>query len=188
ASWGKRVGAYFIDVLPQQLLFMIAMFVVFFASVAVGMVIMLLASLGGVIWMIFNRWINAGKTGQSLGKRVMGISLVSAHTGQPIGAGAAFGRDFAHAIDGVILYIGFLMPLWDPQAQTVADKIVDSIVIDAAPTSGAGHQSGFAPPMGAPQQYSQLPPNAAQPAMPQGSFPPGQGVQPVQSGQYPQQW
>jgi uncharacterized RDD family membrane protein YckC len=77
----------------------------------------------------YNRWFQAGKTGQSWGKRALGISLISETTGQPIGAGMAFVRDICHIVDGIICYIGFLFPLWDAKRQTLVDKIVSTIAV-----------------------------------------------------------
>jgi uncharacterized RDD family membrane protein YckC len=89
-----------------------------------------LMGLGGilslVIW-VWNRVLQQGRTGQSIGKAVMKIVLVSATTGKPIGAGSAFVREIAHVVDG-IFYLGYLLPLWDRRKQTVADKVVSSVV------------------------------------------------------------
>ena len=90
----------------------------------IGSVIML----GGFGWTIYNRWITAGRTGQSLGKRVIKISLISEANGQPIGALNAFLRDLVHILDG-IAYIGYLWPLWDEKKQTFSDKIMKTIVV-----------------------------------------------------------
>jgi uncharacterized RDD family membrane protein YckC len=92
------------------------------------LVILWLASLG---WTIYNRWIQAGKTGQSLGKKVLNIRLVGENTGQPIGAAMAFARDLCHFVDSIICYIGYLFPLWDAKRQTLADKIVHTVVVPA---------------------------------------------------------
>lgn len=89
--------------------------------IAVG----ILAMLGIQIW---NRAFKQGRTGQSIGKKVMGISLVDERTGQPIGAGMAFVRDLAHVLDG-FFYIGYLWPLWDEKRQTFADKILSTVVV-----------------------------------------------------------
>lgn len=78
---------------------------------------------------IWNRAFKQGRTGQSIGKKVMGIRLVDEHTGQPIGAGMAFVRDLAHALDGFV-YIGYLWPLWDDKRQTFADKILGTVVVE----------------------------------------------------------
>jgi uncharacterized RDD family membrane protein YckC len=78
----------------------------------------------------WNRWFRAGRSGQSIGKQVMGLKLVSERTGQPIGAGMAFVRDLAHIIDSIICYIGWLFPLWDAKRQTIGDKLVGTLVYD----------------------------------------------------------
>ena len=122
ASWIQRVGAYLIDVAPIVILELIfyRTFVIYF--------LILLASIG---WTIYNRWYQGGTTGQSLGKKVLNLRLVSEETGQPIGMLMAFVRDICHIIDAVICYVGFLFPLWDAKRQTIADKIVKTVVIPA---------------------------------------------------------
>ena len=52
-------------------------------------------------------------------------------TGQPIGAGMGVVRAIAHFVDGIICYVGYLWPLWDAQKQTLADKIMKTVVITA---------------------------------------------------------
>jgi len=122
ASWIQRVGAYLVDIAPIVILE--AIFVRVF-------VIYVLVALAGLGWTIYNRWYQAGTTGQSLGKKVLNLRLVSEETGQPIGVLMAFVRDICHIIDGVICYVGFLFPLWDSKRQTLADKIVKTVVIPA---------------------------------------------------------
>ena len=85
----------------------------------------------------YNRWFQAGKTGQSWGKKVLGIRLVGEQTGQPIDAGMAFVRDLTHFIDGIICYIGFLFPLWDAKKQTLADKIIKTLVVRSNADTGS---------------------------------------------------
>lgn len=121
ANWGQRVGAYLIDVA-----LIVVLEIIFVRLVFALFIVILLASLG---WTIYNRWYQGGTTGQSLGKKVPYIRLVSEETGQPIGPLMAFMRDICHVVDGVICYIGFLFPLWDTNRQTLADKIVRTVVI-----------------------------------------------------------
>jgi len=97
---------------------------VVFGAVLAGLGILL--ALGLQIW---NRAFKQGRTGQSIGKKVMGIRLVDEYSGQPIGAGMAFVRELAHALDGAI-YIGYLWPLWDDKRQTFADKILNTVVVE----------------------------------------------------------
>jgi uncharacterized RDD family membrane protein YckC len=121
ANWGQRVLAYLIDAAPPILLGIILIRI----SVVLG-VVAWLASLG---WTIYNRWYQGGTTGQSLGKKALHLRLVSEETGQPIGMLMAFVRDICHIIDSFICMVGYLFPLWDAKRQTIADKIVRTVVI-----------------------------------------------------------
>ncbi len=71
-----------------------------------------------------------GKTGQTWGRKIVGVKVVGEMSGQPIGVGKALGRQlFASFISGQIFYLGYLWMLWDDKQQTWHDKIVGSIVI-----------------------------------------------------------
>jgi uncharacterized RDD family membrane protein YckC len=122
ASWIQRVGAALIDYAP-----IFVLEAIFFRWFAIRAIFGLI----GLGWTIYNRWYQAGTTGQSLGKKVLGLRLVSEETGQPIGMAMAFVRDLCHFIDSVICYVGYLFPLWDAKRQTIADKIVRTVVISA---------------------------------------------------------
>lgn len=123
ANWGQRVGAYLIDWISQVILLVLAIALV---RVTILAILFWLASIG---WSIYNRWYLAGTTGQSLGKKALNLKLVSEQTGQPIGVLMAFVRDICHVVDAVICYVGFLFPLWDAKRQTIADKIVGTVVV-----------------------------------------------------------
>ena len=122
ANWGQRVLAYLIDIAP-----IIILEIIFYRIFAIDLLV-IVASIG---WTAYNRWYQAGTTGQSLGKKVLNLRLVSDETGQPIGTLMAFVRDICHVIDAIICYVGFLFPLWDAKRQTLADKIVKTVVIPA---------------------------------------------------------
>jgi uncharacterized RDD family membrane protein YckC len=79
----------------------------------------------------YNRWYQGGQ-GQSIGKKQMGLTLVSESTGQPIGWAKAFLRDLAQILDFATFFIGFLFPLWDQRRQTLADKISTTVVTSKA--------------------------------------------------------
>jgi uncharacterized RDD family membrane protein YckC len=158
ASWFQRVGASLIDGLVQ--LVRIVPYVVGIALLVAGMPSSEydsysgtsttvddgntgLAVTGGILMVVgflvmfginwWNRWLKMGRTGQSVGKKVMGITLVEERTGQPMGALMAFVRDLAHFLDG-IFYIGYLWPLWDPKRQTFADKVCSTVVLEGNPS------------------------------------------------------
>ncbi len=131
SDWITRVGAYLIDAAP-----IIAVWIVFeilavaVGSVAFAVILYLLAAVGSIGYGVWNRWILGGQ-GQTIGKKQLKIKLVSEETGEPIGTLNAFIRDICHIVDEVICYVGFLFPLWDPKRQTLADKIMKTIVIPA---------------------------------------------------------
>jgi len=80
---------------------------------------------------VYNRWYRGGTTGQTIGRGVAGVKLVKESTGQPVGMGMAFVRDIAHIVDNIICYVGWLFPLWDSKRQTLADKIMSTVVVTA---------------------------------------------------------
>ncbi len=122
AGWGSRAGGYIVDAIISGVPYAILL--------AVGETITtVLGALIAIGLTAYNRWFMAGKTGQSWGRKAVGVRLIGAETGQPIGAGMAFVRDIAHIVDNVICYIGWLFPLWDAKKQTIADKIVKTVVV-----------------------------------------------------------
>jgi uncharacterized RDD family membrane protein YckC len=191
ASWGQRALGWLIDFGPIVLLYAIVIPVMINEGEAGG-VLALVGGLAWIGWCVYNRWILQGNTGQSVGKRVAKIKLVREDSGQPVGPGMAFVRDLAHFVDNVICYVGWLWPLWDDKNQTLSDKIIGTVVVnadDAAAASGQpGGQAfagGFPPPgqqPGQPGQFGQ-PPSGGFPQQPQsGGFP-----QQPQSGGFEQQ-
>ena len=71
-----------------------------------------------------------GKTGQTWGRKIVGIKVIGEATGEPIGFGRALGRQlFASFFSAQILYLGYLWMLWDDKKQTWHDKVVNSIVV-----------------------------------------------------------
>ena len=142
-TWDKRVRARLIDQIPSYLgltIFCVGYVILMvqlarsdgfrfdFDGAAVAMIIglgVMLASLG---WVAYNRWLIAGRTGQSLGKRAMKIRLIGVDTNAPIGPKNAFIRDLVHILDALTI-VGYLWPLWDHKRQTFADQIMKTVVI-----------------------------------------------------------
>ena len=82
-----------------------------------------------------DRWIVAGRTGQSFGKRRVGLRLVGQDTAAPIGPAQAFVRDLVHLLDGLTV-VGFLWPRWDERRQSLADKLMRTVVVAAGQPAG----------------------------------------------------
>jgi uncharacterized RDD family membrane protein YckC len=116
ADWGTRFGAYLIDSLT----------LLPFSFLATR-----LGAIGSFVSFLLPLWYatQVGGAGSSPGMRVLGIKCVNQTTGQPIGSGMGIVRYLAHFVDGIICGIGFLFPLWDKKRQTLADKLVSTVVI-----------------------------------------------------------
>ncbi|MFD6353773.1 RDD family protein [Nocardia tengchongensis] len=151
ASWGARVGATIIDGLifavPAWILQIVAgaagrskpdctvtstyhTYCTGGGYNAFGWILMLLAMAVGFGGWLYMRYLE-GTTGQTIGKKVVGIRVIRESDGQPTGFGLAVGRGFAHFADALTCYLGYLWPLWDEKKQTFADKIVSTIVVKA---------------------------------------------------------
>jgi uncharacterized RDD family membrane protein YckC len=133
ASWIQRVAAFLLDT-ALYLPFIVLLFVFGATDIAqtggsAGLA--LLMDLVILAIFLYNRCYRGGQ-GQTLGKQVLGLTLVAESTGQPIGTGMAFLRDLAHFFDQLVCFIGFLFPLWDPKGQTIADKIMTTVVTTRA--------------------------------------------------------
>ncbi|MEV6912506.1 RDD family protein [Amycolatopsis sp. NPDC051071] len=179
AHWGLRAAAALIDFGPIVILPIIGIVIATNVSSVIGGIIAGIGYVAAFGWTLYNRWIQTGNTGQSLGKKILKIKLVREADGQPIGPLMAFVRDLCHNLDGWVCGLGYLWPLWDDKSQTFADKILSTVVVpaDAAPAAAPfGQSTGFPAP---PQQPSA--PFGAQP----GQF--GQPPQQSPFGQQPQQ-
>ena len=120
AEWPQRALGALVDwVAPAVVFGMLNRF---------GAAIGFLAWLAWLGWIAYNGFLN-GTTGQSFGKQMAGLKTVGEQTGQVIGAGMGVARAFAHIIDSLICYVGWLFPLWDGKKQTIADKIVKTVVV-----------------------------------------------------------
>ena len=107
--------------------------------VGVGAVLALVALGAAVVGLnIWNQVLRQGRTGQTLGKKAMGLRLVDVTTLEPVGYGRAFGRaalgwvlGIIPKIGGLLVLVDLLWPLWDKQGQRLIDKAVSSRVISA---------------------------------------------------------
>ena len=96
------------------------------SSVAGGVALIVLGILG-VIFMYVRA---EGKTGQTWGRKIVGVKVVRVSDGQPPGFWRAFGRElFGNIISGQILYLGYLWMIWDKDRQTWHDKVAGTIVV-----------------------------------------------------------
>jgi Caspase domain/RDD family len=126
ATWLQRVGALLIDFVAAYSLPLVFWIVGGNNQAGGGGVVVTLGFFVLIAIWLYNRSYLQGRTGRSWGKRALGLKLIHMSDKGPIGIWQAAVRDLAHALDIPILY---LLPIWDAQRQTLADKAIKSVVI-----------------------------------------------------------
>lgn len=140
ASWGQRVVAYLVDFgIMIGIVIVGAIFAAVLGAISdvLGLLVAFVLYVAAFAFGLYAIGFLNG-TGGSPGKRLTGLRVVSVQTGQPIGGGMGIVRYFAHIVDGLICYIGYLFPLWDEKRQTLADKIVGTVVLTGQPKQAFG--------------------------------------------------
>jgi uncharacterized RDD family membrane protein YckC len=127
ASWPWRMASGLIDYVPLYVV--LAIFAAAHAT-AVGFVITVIVILANNVYM-------QGTTGQSLGKRLVGTRVVSAVDSGPTtftfvypGVGRCLWRQLCHIVDTILLYTGYLRPLWQRQYRCWSDSLSKTVVLD----------------------------------------------------------
>jgi uncharacterized RDD family membrane protein YckC len=130
ATWAERAVAFLIDIVivavPAIALYIIAIIFGTFSS-ALFFLVAFVAWAYSIVGALYVIGFQNG-LGASPGKKITGLRLVSDETGQIIGGGMGIVRHFAHIVDSLICYIGWFFPLWDVKRQTIADKIMKTVV------------------------------------------------------------
>ena len=146
ANYGKRVGAYLID----SLILAVICLIIYVPTL--GIVISSMQSSGAMqsdidaaatclalplllLAEIFYFIRPTAKSGQTLGKRMVGIRVVDKNGNPPNFAHSLLRYVIGFTIEGLLLYIliglvGFLWPLWDTQKQAWHDKIAGTFVVE----------------------------------------------------------
>ncbi len=84
-----------------------------------------------VIAVAYFAYFEGGASGQTLGKRALGIRVIDYSSGGPIGYGRAVLRFFARYLSAAVCLLGYLWMLWDKEKQTWHDKIATDLVVPA---------------------------------------------------------
>ena len=129
AHWGLRVGASLLDALIPGIPYVILVAVGGAIGGGVGGLLVVLALLANIGFSVWNVVVRQGSTGQTIGKQVLKIKLVKEQDGSVVGPLTSFVRQVAHIVDFLICFVGYLFPLWDAKRQTLADKIVSTVVV-----------------------------------------------------------
>lgn len=134
ATIGARFGAYLIDGIAgfvSAIPFIIGVLIARSGRAATGFILFII---GLLILMGFGFWnhvIRQGRTGQTIGKSQMNVTLLDNKTLQPVGVGTAFARSLIGEFVDSILAIGYIMALVDENNQRLGDRIFDINVYQA---------------------------------------------------------
>ncbi len=74
-------------------------------------------------------FLEGGARGQTIGKRVTGIRVIDFDTGGRIGYGGALIRWVGRILSGLILGLGYLWMLWQPEKQCWHDTLAGDVVV-----------------------------------------------------------
>jgi len=130
ASWGARLGGYLLDNIIISVitsLFYYIMIAILGETPAVMMSSIVIFLV--VIHFYYAVPLHSG--GMTFGKRVAGVKIISADSGENPSTGQAWGRFLGYYISMLILWIGFLMPLWTEKKQGLHDMLAGTIVVKA---------------------------------------------------------
>jgi uncharacterized RDD family membrane protein YckC len=123
AGFWQRVGAAILDglvlLVPSIILLLI------FKQ---GAVYQLLST---VMSLAYFTYFEGGPTGQTVGKKALGIRVYDLRQGGPIGYGRGLLRQIGKYLSAIPLGLGYLWMLWDKEKQCWQDKIAGSVVVPA---------------------------------------------------------
>ena len=131
ATFGQRLIAVLIDaaiMFAMLIPVVIVLAIIGAISDVLGLllgILLYLVVLAAAVWIYVG---GIGKHGQTPGKRLQGIKVVS-NTGAPVGLGGAVIRWLLSNVLNSFCYIGGLWMLWDGEKKTLYDKILDNQVI-----------------------------------------------------------
>ncbi len=141
AGFWIRFVAYVID----QILLGIVIGIVIKASAAIivtcpaGTINLTTSCAGGVVsyspvfylmlLLLIAYYIVLWSMGGTLGQRALGIRVVDATSGKPIGIGRSFVRFIGFVISAVVIDIGLMWAGWDPRKQGWHDKMASSVCL-----------------------------------------------------------
>ena len=131
AEWIQRVVAWLIDgaiIFAFYIVIWILALVLGAVSDALGAIVLIVGYLAAVGYSFWIYYLN-GATGQSPGKALTGLKVVSETDGSLIGGGMGIVRGLAHFLDSLVCGLGYFLPLFDAKKQTISDKVIKTVVL-----------------------------------------------------------
>jgi uncharacterized RDD family membrane protein YckC len=120
ASFGRRLVAIIVDGLLLGVVYGIAR--ALFDQNGASLVNL-------IVGIAYFTYFEGGPTGQTLGKRALGIRVIDFRAGGPLGYGRGFIRYLGRFLSTIACLLGYLWMLWDKEKQTWHDKLASSVVV-----------------------------------------------------------
>ena len=119
ASFGRRLVAIIVD----GIIIGVVVLVCYLISRVLADIVAILLTLG------YYTYFEGSGSGQTVGKKLLGIRVIDFSAGGPIGYGRGFVRQLARILSGLVCYLGYLWMLWDKEKQTWHDKLATTVVV-----------------------------------------------------------
>ena len=132
ADFGQRLGAFLFDLLLFLIVLMLATFLLssYSEKSIVSSNAMLVAFYCVAILLFgFNFILLAGRTGQTIGKRLVGIRIVKEDHAPAGYVNVLLRHCVGYLLSTAGLFLGFIWVIWDPRNQGWHDKIARTIVV-----------------------------------------------------------
>lgn len=120
ASFLQRLGAALIDGI---LVGIVAGVLEAVLSKSIGYLLAL------ALGIVYYGWLEGSASGQTIGKRALGIRVYDFRSGGAIGTSRGILRYFARILSSIPCLLGYFWMLWDGEKQTWHDKIAGSVVV-----------------------------------------------------------
>ncbi|HVF74128.1 MAG TPA: RDD family protein [Acidimicrobiales bacterium] len=85
--------------------------------------------IGTVLGLAYYIYFEGSATGQTLGKRVMGIRVVDFNTGGPIDMSRAVVRNLVRIVSGLACFLGYIWAFFNKEKQTWHDMAAQTVVV-----------------------------------------------------------
>jgi uncharacterized RDD family membrane protein YckC len=121
ASFGRRLVAYLLD--------SILIGIVYGILLAIDTTLGYVASL--VLSLVYYSYFEGSASGQTVGKKALGIRVIDFNSGGPIGFGRGAIRWLGRILSTIPCFLGYFWMLWDKEKQCWQDKIAGSVVVPA---------------------------------------------------------
>jgi uncharacterized RDD family membrane protein YckC len=82
-----------------------------------------------VVGVAYFGYLEGSRSGQTIGKRMLGIRVIDFDNGEAIGFGRAVIRYFGRWVSAIAIFLGYFWMLWDRERRCWHDKFANNVVV-----------------------------------------------------------